>query len=88
MGDIPPMEALLGPCVAVATPSPLQKRTTGNTRRTHARASSPLGTNRPDAGTWGRTLNNVRISCRRVEPSPRGRRGGRLLRRPPEPAVF
>ena len=37
------MEMLLGPCVAVATPSQLQKWTTSNSKRAHARASSPLG---------------------------------------------
>ena len=84
VGDIPPMGTLLGPCVTVPTPSPLQKRTTSNTKRVHARASPPLGTNRPDAGTCGRTLNIVRTSRIRAGPfPPRGRRWARGLRRPP-----
>ena len=33
-GRYPPMETLLGPHVAIPTPSPLQKRTTSNTKRT------------------------------------------------------
>ena len=84
VGDIPPTETLLGPCVAVLTPSLLQKRTTSDTKRAYVRVPSPLGTNRPDAGTCGCTLNTMRTSRRRVEPSPRSHRWAHVLRRPPQ----
>ena len=88
MGDILLVD---GPHVAVATPSPLQKRTSGNTTRAHVVPRllwGWIGPTLAHAGTCKRTLNTVHTSRRQVEPSPpRGRRWARLLRRPPEPAV-
>ena len=83
MGDIPPMETMLNPPEAVAKIAATPE--TDNLRsceRTRARASSPLVSNRSNAGAHRRTLNTVRTSRRRVEPSPRNGRRACVLRRP------